>query len=128
MDTYNFLNSNDPAAIEDLYQRFKNNPEELDAGWRSFFEGFDFAARNYTPQPKTNPKTTNEFKVLGLIDDYRKRGHLFTETNPVRKRRKYFPTLDIENYGLTEKDLDTVFEAGSEIGLGPTSLRNIIDT
>ncbi len=128
MDTYNFLNSNDPAAIEDLYQRFKNNPEELDAGWRSFFEGFDFAARNYTPQPKTNPKTTNEFKVLGLIDDYRKRGHLFTETNPVRKRRKYFPTLDIENYGLTEKDLDTVFEAGNEIGLGSTSLRTIIDT
>ncbi len=128
MDNYNFLNSNDPAAIEELYLLFKNHPEQLDEGWRRFFEGFDFAASNYSASPKANPKTASEFKVLSLIDDYRKRGHLFTATNPVRKRRNYFPSLDIENYGLTNKDLDVVFEAGNEIGIGKASLRQIIAT
>jgi 2-oxoglutarate dehydrogenase E1 component len=127
MDNYTFLNSSDPSIIEGLYQQFKANPDSVDAEWRKFFEGFDFAVKSYAPGPKPDIKTSSEFKVLSLIDEYRKRGHLFTETNPVRKRRQYFPTLDIENFGLTQKDLDTVFEAGNEIGLGAAPLRKIIE-
>ncbi|HAP30608.1 MAG TPA: 2-oxoglutarate dehydrogenase E1 component, partial [Flavobacteriales bacterium] len=47
-------------------------------------------------------------------------------TNPVRERRKYSPTLDIENFGLEESDMDTVFQAGSQVGIGPSSLKDII--
>ena len=68
-----------------------------------------------------------EFKVINLINGYRKRGHLFTETNPVRIRRKYFPTLDLENYGLSEENLDTYYHAGREIGCGRARLRDIVD-
>ena len=50
-------------------------------------------------------KYPSEFKVINLINGYRQRGHLFTKTNPVRTRRKYTPTLDIENFGLTKDDL-----------------------
>jgi 2-oxoglutarate dehydrogenase E1 component len=127
MDNYTFLNSSDPSVIEELYQQFKANPDSVDAEWRKFFAGFDFALKSYAPAPKGSVKTSSEFKVLALIDEYRKRGHLFTETNPVRKRRQYFPTLDIENFGLTKQDLDTVFEAGKEIGLGAVSLSKIIE-
>ncbi|MDP2235171.1 MAG: 2-oxoglutarate dehydrogenase E1 component [Bacteroidales bacterium] len=127
MDNYTFLNSSDPSVIEELYQQFKANPDSVDAEWRKFFAGFDFAVKSYAPAPKASVKTSSEFKVLALIDEYRKRGHLFTETNPVRKRRQYFPTLDIENFGLTKQDLDTVFEAGKEIGLGAVSLSKIIE-
>jgi 2-oxoglutarate dehydrogenase E1 component len=67
-----------------------------------------------------------EFAILSLIHGYRQRGHLFTKTNPVRARRKYVPTLDIENFGLSEEDLDKTFQAGKDIGLGPAKLRNII--
>jgi 2-oxoglutarate dehydrogenase E1 component len=126
MDQYSFLNNNDPAVIEDLYHRFKADPDSVDSGWRKFFEGFDFASTHFPIKKHQETTTPTEFKVLNLIDDYRKRGHLFTSTNPVRKRRTYSPSLDLQNYGLSEKDLDTVFQAGSEIGLGPTSLRNII--
>jgi 2-oxoglutarate dehydrogenase E1 component len=68
-----------------------------------------------------------EFMVVKLIDAYRSRGHLFTKTNPVRARRTYEPTLDLENFGLNAADLDTVFSAGEILGLKATSLRNIID-
>ncbi|MGA9238147.1 2-oxoglutarate dehydrogenase E1 component, partial [Robiginitalea sp.] len=54
------------------------------------------------------------------------RGHLFTETNPVRERRKYTPKLGIENFDLEPSDLDTVFNAGSVLGIGPNTLGEII--
>lgn len=127
MDHYNYLNSNEPAVIEALYSQFKSNPQSVDESWRRFFEGFDFASKNYPILSTAKTVTSNEFKVMNLIDDYRKRGHLFTATNPVRKRRSYFPTLELSNFGLSEKDLDTVFEAGNEIGLGAAPLRKIIE-
>ncbi len=68
-----------------------------------------------------------EFQVVKLIDGYRSRGHLFTRTNPVRDRRKYSPTLDIENFGLEQNDLDTVFNAGEILGIGSSTLRKIIN-
>ncbi|MBE0651962.1 MAG: 2-oxoglutarate dehydrogenase E1 component [Bacteroidales bacterium] len=126
MDNYNFLNSTDPAVIEELYQRFKENPESVEKGWRQFFEGYEFAQNMYPAKKSENLETSNEFKVINLLMDYRRRGHLFTKTNPVRKRRDYRPTLDIENYGLQQSDLDRVFYAGNEIGIGPAKLKDIV--
>ena len=65
--------------------------------------------------------------VKEIINEYRKRGHLFTKTNPVRERRQYFPDLNIENFGLSEDDLSTVFQAGEQVNIGPASLQEIID-
>lgn len=117
------------AAIEDLYQTFLENPENVDESWRQFFAGFELARKNYLPKPAA-VKLDNidkEFAILNLIHGYRQRGHLFTKTNPVRARRKYTPTLAIENFGLEAKDLETTFMAGNEIGIGPAKLKNIIE-
>ena len=65
---------------------------------------------------------------LNMIDGYRTRGHLFTKTNPVRERRQYFPGKELETFGLSDADMDTVFNAGVEIGLGPAKLRDIRQT
>jgi len=127
MDKYSFINSSDPDYIDGLYRQFQENPDSVDAGWRQFFHGFDFALKNYPQNISAGLETTDEFKVINLINDYRRRGHLFTKTNPVRKRRKYVPTLDIENFGLSSKDLDKTFLAGNEIGLGPAKLSEIVD-
>ena len=84
-------------------------------------------ARNYEDGGEIPENFQKEFKVINLINGYRDRGHLFTKTNPVRDRRTYSPTLAIENFGLEESDLDMVFQAGEEIGIGPATLRAIID-
>lgn len=125
MDKHSYLSNADGAVIEDYYQRYINNPESVSEGWRKFFEGFEFARKNYDTDVPEN--FNKEFKVLDLINGYRSRGHLFTKTNPVRARRTYRPTLDIENYGLEKADLETVFQAGNEIGIGPSKLKDIID-
>jgi len=126
MDTYSFINHSDPDYIDSLYRQFLSDPESVEPGWRQFFQGFDFALKNYPQKVPATLGTSDEFKVINLINDYRRRGHLFTKTNPVRKRRKYSPTLDIENFGLSAKELDKTFLAGNEIGLGPARLSEII--
>ena len=135
MDKYSYLSNGHAEAIEDLYKKYQENPESLDSGWRKFFEGFEFSKLNYSQPGVAQPQASaeipenlkKEFTVLDLISRYRVSGHLYTETNPVRERRKYTPTLDdIELLGLGEADMDVVFQAGNEIGLGPATLRDII--
>ncbi|MFA5575574.1 MAG: 2-oxoglutarate dehydrogenase E1 component [Brumimicrobium sp.] len=127
MDKVSYVGNADVNAIDNLYQSYRENPENVDEGWRKFFEGFDFAQTNYDLDGKEVPENfQKEFRVLNLIEGYRKRGHLFTQTNPVRARRTYAPTLDKENFGLEEKDLNTVFQAGEKIGIGPATLKDII--
>ncbi len=126
MDKFSYLNTIDPEMIEDLYQKILEDPNSVDESWRLFFEGFEFSRTNYSQSEKDVRVYPDEFKVINLINAYRQRGHLFTETNPVRKRRSYSPTLDIENFGLSKSDLSKLFQAGTEIGIGRSSLNDII--
>jgi len=143
MDQLSFLSNADPTALEALYQSFQKDPNSIEFGWRKFFEGFElgsqkegigpFASINKTFQPSDNPLMNipdqehffKEIKVLNMIDAYRSRGHLFTKTNPVRERRKYFPGKDLSTFGLSEEDLDSEFNSGVELGLGKAKLRDI---
>ena len=125
MNNLSYLGNADASVIDEMYQKFLLNPNSMEDGWRKFFEGFEFARKNFdTDSQQLNDK---EFKVINLIHGYRTRGHLFTKTNPVRTRRKYTPTLAIENYELEQKDLTTIFQAGKQIGIGPATLSEIIN-
>ena len=131
MDKYSFLNAAHTGFIADLYDKYLINPDSVEPSWRSFFQGYDLANESYSIKQEDNfeipQEVKKEFLVIDLINGYRTRGHLFTKTNPVRERRQYKPTLDIENFGLTENDLDLEFSAGEILGLGKTTLSNIID-
>lgn len=138
MDKFSFLNAASTAYFEDLYNQYLQYPDSVEPSWRAFFQGFDFgieSAPNGEVVIEATPKrenselpesVLNEFRVVKLIEGYRTRGHLFTKTNPVRERRKHTPTLDLENFGLSKSDLETTFNAGEVIGLGPTTLKDII--
>ncbi|WP_412561799.1 2-oxoglutarate dehydrogenase E1 component [Winogradskyella sp. MIT101101] len=135
MDKYSFLNAAHTAYFADLYDQYLKNPDSVEPSWRAFFQGYDFGSENYGMEgeivegvsTQIPEQLQKEFQVVKLIDGYRSRGHLFTKTNPVRARRKYAPTLEIENFGLSKSDLQTVFSAGEIIGLETASLQNIID-
>lgn len=141
MDKFSFLNAAHSQLIEDLYQQYLQYPDSLEPSWKSFFQGFDFALENYSDDDFSpsqyaqnavanntiSEDIRNEFKVVNLIEAYRSRGHLFTKTNPVRERRHHFPTLEIENFGLTKSDLDKKFNSATEIGMnGAATLQQII--
>ena len=132
MDKYSFLNSAHTAYFAELYEQYLEDPDIVEPSWRAFFQGFDFGVENGGSQSITGdvevPESVKkEFQVVKLIEGYRTRGHLFTKTNPVRNRRMYSPNLDVENFGLTQADLSTVFNAGSIVGIGPSTLNTIIE-
>ncbi len=134
MDKFSFLNAAHTAYFADLYDQYLQNPDAVEPSWRAFFQGYDFGSENYglsgeivegvsTQIPEHVQK---EFHVIRLIDGYRMRGHLFTNTNPVRERRSYTPSLELENFNLSKSDLDTVFNAGEILGIGAKTLREIV--
>ncbi|GGG91484.1 2-oxoglutarate dehydrogenase subunit E1 [Parapedobacter pyrenivorans] len=126
MDKLSYLSNADSAYIDSLYEAYKQDPDAVDFGWQKFFEGFDFGQNGTSNAAQATPDhVLKEINVLNMINGYRDRGHLFTETNPVRQRRKYYPGKELETFGLSESDMDTVFNAGVEIGLGPATLRDI---
>jgi len=130
MDNYSFLNAAHTAHFASLYDQYLQQPDSVEPSWRAFFQGFDFGIESNSSTSIDTVEVPEylqkEFRVVKLIDGYRSRGHLFTKTNPVRDRRKYSPTLDIENFGLSESDLQIVFNAGDIMGIGPSSLETII--
>lgn len=139
MDKYSFLNAAHTAFFAELYDQYLQSPDSVEPSWRAFFQGFDFGMESSSANgeltvemPSTGTKVEipenvqKEFQVVKLINGYRSRGHLFTKTNPVRERRKYFPTLELDNFGLSDSDLNTVFNAGEVLQIGPSTLKNII--
>lgn len=127
MDNFSPVGNQEIAVVEELYQEYLKNPDSVEESWKHFFKGFELARMNYSQGKTSGNKLMNkEFAILNLIHGYRQRGHLFTKTNPVRSRRSYLPTLDIENFGLEKSDLNTVFQAGNYLGIGPAKLKDIV--
>ena len=133
MDNFSFLNAAHTVFFADLYDQYLKDPDSVEPSWRAFFQGYDFGSNKLFQGEIVEGVTSQipdhvqkEFNVINLIDGYRSRGHLFTRTNPVRDRRSYSPSLDIEYFDLSNDDLDTVFNAGEILGIGPQPLRIII--
>jgi 2-oxoglutarate dehydrogenase E1 component len=138
MKDFQYITNSHPSYIEGLYQDFVKDPNSVDLEMRKFFEGFDFAIgqrpTTNDQQPTTNdqPTATNqidwmsELRVYRIILGYRNKGHLLADTNPVRKRKDRGANLDLKFFGFTDADLDKTFAAGNLLGLGATTLKNII--
>lgn len=153
MDKYSFLNAANTQFFADLYDQYVENPDSVEASWRAFFQGFDFARENYgedffeeevvlaqsqsrevsTPVEASaqvslpiSDKVEKELRVLNLIKAYQQRAHLFAKISPITQRPSYEPALAIENFGLTQADLNTVFDAAKELQLQPSPLSLII--
>lgn len=136
MDQFSYIANADTAVISDLYESYQQDPNSVDASWQNFFKGFDFYA-SWSGEATTNgvggasvdaSMIQKEMSVISLIKAFRSRGHLLSKTNPVRERKDRRPRLDLKDYALSEADLDTVFQAGSFLGIGPASLRKIVES
>ncbi len=141
MKDLQYITSQHPNYIENLYIDFLKNPESIDPDFRKFFEGFDFAIKNARDISGINGSPVKEIKkdieeenidwkkelgVYRIILGYRNKGHLIAKTNPIRERKDRGANLDPGFFGFTEEDLGKTFSAGSLIGLGTTTLKNII--
>lgn len=141
--------------VEELYAQYQENPEKVDASWRSFFEAQrgltapvqasypkNGAARTapvaaYEPDRKIpSPPSSQELmskvvtraRVVQLVNAYRVRGHLFAHVDPLGVAPSAPPELDLANFELQESDLEKQFPTVDLAGTPPTlSLRDIIN-
>ena len=139
MKDFSYITNSHPAFIEETYKAFVQDPSAVDPDLKKFFEGFDFAVSNghagtgAATSSAATPTASGsgidwlkEINVYRLILGYRNRGHLLSTTNPIRPRKDRQANLDLSYFGLSELDLAQTFQAGKFVGLGATSLKNIL--
>jgi 2-oxoglutarate dehydrogenase E1 component len=139
MKDFSYITNSHPAFIEETYKAFVQDPSSVDSDLKKFFEGFDFAVSNghagtgAATSSAVTPASSGsgidwqkEINVYRLILGYRNRGHLLSTTNPIRPRKDRQANLDLSYFSLSDADLLQTFQAGKFVGLGATSLKNIL--
>ncbi len=136
-----YLKSSNADYIEELWRRYLENAESVDVSWRYFFEGLELGeetessarpttAGSVMPVPQSSPTTSVDFsaeaKVAELITAYRELGRLLANIDPLTPQPSSHPMLELSRFGLSSNDLSRTFTAGRLIGLGPSSLSEIL--
>ncbi|MCG2615907.1 2-oxoglutarate dehydrogenase E1 component [Terrimonas sp. NA20] len=138
MKDFSYITNSHPEYIENLYRDFSKDPGSVDPDLKKFFEGFDFAMGQGNGQSNGSAVSTvsatagtgsdwkKELGAYRMILGYRNKGHLIAKTNPIRERKDRNANLTLEFFGLSEEDMDKTFQVGERIGLGATTLKNIL--
>ena len=150
------LYSGNADFIEELYEKFLQNPQHVDSEWRGYFtqlqaedsankvmdvphshvrQQFYEAAKNkraaiigQTGTAKDTIAHQKQASVLQLINAHRFRGHNQANLDPLNLyQRPEVPELDPSYHNLTESDMDSTFNTGSLFAPNEISLREIID-
>jgi len=110
--------------VEEQYRQWQRDPASLSDEWRLFFTGFDLA---YSPTGEVaSERAADQSKVASLIFAYRNLGHLIADLDPLGANLESHPLLDLETFGLSDENLDEVYDTGHLGGPGRLSLREII--
>jgi len=139
--------------IEELYEKYLENPDAIDPRWRGYFDelqrldegGRDVAhfpvqqafvelakaKRGGNGQagltPPAEQQVARQIAVLQLINAHRFQGCNVARLDPLgRQETPHIPELDPAFYGLGEADLDATFSTGTLVGLPRATLREIL--
>lgn len=149
------LSGGNAAYVEELYELYLHDPNAVPEEWRTYFdklpaeagsatsdvshatvrEQFILLAKNQRRAQPVSAGTVSsdhdkkQVEVLRLIQAFRMRGHQAANLDPLGIWvRPVQPDLTIQHYGLTDADLDTVFNTSDlAIGKQEASLREIRD-
>lgn len=112
--------------VEQLYTKWCNDPNSVDASWQAFFEGYSLGSGGQTSGGDEESGRLQS-GVTRLIDAYRDIGHYLADLDPLELSppRESHELLDLGEFSLSDADLDRTFYTK----LFPTqsgSLRDII--
>lgn len=138
--------------LESLYDAYLANPESVSREWRDFFATFpankaapehvgrDAIMEFYRERARSCATSgyncggemclqvgRKQSAVLRLIHAYRLLGHHRADVDPINLRAKpLVADLDLEFHGLSNSDLDTIFNTGGLGGRQELTLRDIL--
>ena len=111
--------------LEEKYTQWAQDPESVEESFRLFFDGFALGAAQTGPveapaERKTAvrpasvsaPGADSEFLglVVSLIYNFRTLGHTQAHINPLEENPPKQPRLALDQYGISEKDMDRVVQ------------------
>jgi 2-oxoglutarate dehydrogenase E1 component len=125
------------AVIEQMYQAWLDQPDSVDPTWRAFFQGFSLGNNNGTLSsalagPTDAAANVNiidslkQARVHYLINAYRSIGHLQAHLDPLSAAPTPLAKLSLEQFNLSDADLDTSFDTGTYLNGGQMKLRDIV--
>lgn len=130
MEKFSYMARSNMEYIENLYSDYRKNPEQVDPLWQKFFEGLEFSQSFGTAAISTSPAANSfskkELGVYNLIQFYRDYGHLKADLDPLKIQKPQTEAFSLENFDLSESDLEQIFHVGAALGLGETNLRQIL--
>ena len=113
----------DPAWIDELYEQWRADPGSLSDSWQAFFQGFDLAMCDRACV--SGERAQAQSRVVGMIDAFRRSGHVSAWLDPLLDRPPLHESLRLEAHGFGDKDLDRVFDRGDLGEPGQATLRQI---
>ncbi len=139
--------------LEALYETYLKDPGQVSDEWRSYFDSLQddhseehrdvrhsevrnrmlavtAAAKSPTVAVVSDnvQNAAKQVAVLQLINAYRFRGHRQANLDPLNQyERPVVAELDPSYHGLSDADMDVVFNTGSLQGPDQASLRDILD-
>ena len=116
-----FANRWNLDAIEDAYQRWQTDANSVDERWQSFFAGFELATRS-----TSFSESAAQTGVVRLAFAYRDLGHFLAYVDPLTQPPAAIPLLALDQFGLTDADLDRTFDLSFFFGMQKGTLRELI--
>ncbi|MBN9519915.1 2-oxoglutarate dehydrogenase E1 component [bacterium] len=133
--TETFASPYNRDLLDEVYRQFRDDPGSVDPTWRAFFAGMQFGGSangaGITPAGSGVDATDLlrlQTGVVRLVYWYRQAGHLQAHIDPLRSEPPPpHPMLRLENFGLSEADLNRTVDASMHFGIGgPAKLRDLI--
>lgn len=135
------------AYLENMYELYLENPDQLSSEWVVFFDNLEpkgingnrVSHKQIVDEFKNLSRSTNlsgnipdarQSKVIRLIQSYRNRGHQKANLDPLGiMDRAEIEDLDLEFHGLTKEDLSDEFYTDTLlIGKEKATLKEIIES
>ncbi len=135
------------AYMELLYSRYRRDPQSVPAEWQRYFartfdekkNGHWQLAPSFAPRSIFNPSVSPpaaglkqdtraaglQERVYELVRNHRVRGHMLAAINPLGAPRPSMPELELDYYGFTESELDTLVNSATLPYNTPLTVREI---
>ncbi|MHC4905808.1 MAG: 2-oxoglutarate dehydrogenase E1 component [Planctomycetota bacterium] len=134
---------NNILYMDSVYRLWQKDPFSVDQDWRTYFQQLTGSEPSgeipAAPQPASfNDMVYKQSRVDSLLWAYRDIGYLYAKLNPLggnygpehdyllREGSSKYEIPTLEEFGLSNTDLDTVFSAGRTMKPSPAPLRDII--
>jgi 2-oxoglutarate dehydrogenase E1 component len=120
--------------LESQYHQWKDDPRSVDPTWSAFFEGFELGmAQLRGEEGATSGSAAVEeerslgHKLFSLVYSYRATGHTQAWLDPLAEGNPVNPMFALEEFGLSEADLDREVATKYFLNGRRMKLREMID-